>query len=98
MLAAFFKKQWSVLWRFLVCIAAIYFLLRKVEIPQLKCRLGVPSSTNISIVDISEQRKEVEKLAPKTLFFGPSDEKIPEDLRLPEWDKMEYMEPVFVFP
>jgi hypothetical protein len=79
-------------------IIVLVFVLHRIEIPKLECRLDGSSIGSVTLVDISEQRKEIEELSPKTLFFGKSDEKVPEDLKLKEWDEMEYIEPVFIFP
>jgi hypothetical protein len=52
----------------------------------------------VELVDASAQRKEIEALSSKTLFLGPSDEVVPEELKLEEWEAMEYVEPVFICP
>jgi hypothetical protein len=93
-----FWKYCGLAWRFIITVAALCFFLEKIEFPQLQCQLPKPSAIFLSMVDISEQKRDVEKLSPKALFFGPSDESIPEDLKLKEWDEMEYTEPLFVFP
>jgi hypothetical protein len=86
--AIFFGKGWAVLWRFFAVVIVLFLALNRIEIPQLECRLDAPRFGSVTLVDISEQKKEIEELAPKTLFFGKSDEKVPKDLQLKEWDEM----------
>ncbi|MDR2807297.1 MAG: hypothetical protein LBB11_04065 [Puniceicoccales bacterium] len=91
-------KHWSVTWRFLFIASWGCVFLNKIEVPSLECRISVPPKKRVYIVDVAKQKKEIEKISTKTLFFGPSDEEIPEDLKLQEWEPIEYIEPIFLFP
>jgi hypothetical protein len=53
---------------------------------------------SVEIVDISEQIESIDCHSSKARFLGPRNEAIPKDLRLPEWEEMEYVEPDFVIP
>ncbi|MDR2371797.1 MAG: hypothetical protein LBD60_01465 [Puniceicoccales bacterium] len=86
------------LWRFFVIIAVIYAIGNHIEIPVLVCRVPIVREVSVEIVDILEQIEKVDCHSSKIQFLGPRNEVIPEYLKLPEWDNMEYMEPDFVIP
>jgi hypothetical protein len=97
-LAIFLKRYRATALWFLAIASVGCFILKEVNIPELRCRLAAPGLRIVSIVDISAQEKEIEQLSPRALFFGIGDEAVPEDLKLKEWEKMEYIEPVFLLP
>ncbi|MDR0740540.1 MAG: hypothetical protein LBF34_02400 [Puniceicoccales bacterium] len=91
-------KCWGVLWRFFVTAGGIHIIGNRIEIPIVVCRIPVVREVSVEIVDILEQIEEVDCHSSKMQFLGPRNEVIPEYLKLPEWDNMEYMEPDFVIP
>jgi hypothetical protein len=91
-------KGWGVLWRFFVTVGIVCAIGNRIEIPALVCRVPVVREVSVEIVDILDQIEEVDRHSSKMQFLGPRNEVIPEYLKLPEWDSMEYVEPDFVVP
>jgi hypothetical protein len=86
------------LWRFLIVVAIICAIGDRIEIPVLVCRTSVVREVSVEIVDILGQVEAVDRCSSKIQFLGPRNEVVPEYLKLPEWDNMEYVEPDFVVP
>jgi hypothetical protein len=91
-------KCWSILWRFLVVITVICGVVSRIKIPTLICRTPIVREVSVEIVNVLEQMEEIDCHSSRIQFLGPRNEVIPESLQLPEWEKMEYVEPDFVIP
>jgi hypothetical protein len=79
-------------------VAIIYGITSRIKIPVLVCRAPIIREVSVEIVDILGQIEEVDRHSPKIQFLGPRNEKLPESLKLPEWDEMQYIEPNFIIP
>jgi hypothetical protein len=91
-------KYWSILWRFLGVIAVSCGIMNRIKIPVLVCRTPIIREISVEIVDISEQIEAIDCRSSRVQFLGPRNEVLPEGLKLPEWEQMEYVEPDFVIP
>ncbi|MDR1366948.1 MAG: hypothetical protein LBJ13_03540 [Puniceicoccales bacterium] len=86
------------MWQFLTIIAIICGIASQIKIPVLVCRTPIVREVSVEIVNVLEQMEEIDHHSSRIQFLGPRNEVAPENLQLPEWEEMEYVDPDFVIP